>query len=569
MPLKYYYLLLMPCFFLYTQQSISGPAGYYGNKINPLGISVKESSILKQVPKKTEASKTLSIKFAATADVHGHVSAWDFIKASPTEAGLSRLVTLMRQLRAGKDPSILIEAGDFLQGSPFNSVHHDLYSYLPNPSISAMNIAQYDIVVPGNHEFDFGREYLENSRFFSSSTWLATNLYVKGDQTPYDKFRIFDFYNNRVRIGVIGFTAPGTPKWAAKENVSDYDFEDILKSATRIIPGLKERHNLQMIVSVIHAGRGPGKDHPLFKNDSVILDNIGYKLSSRFPQIDLVIMSHTHRSVLEKMPHGAMLIEPAAYSKQLALVKADFKFIDDSWGLFSVQGELVNNSKDIPEDKAIKASISARVEKFKKALSEKIGVLKRDHEETFSFSKDSPALDFIHTVQMEKSGAQISVASPPFTFLSLKKGDLTLNQAMNFYGFENSLVKFRMTGSQIYELIEKTLTNIVKEKNGEYRLRCPSYLYLTFEGISIEVDLSRPAGKRVKSVKRKNRPLNKRKSYTLAVNSYTANGGAYPVFKKAQELWRSNMGIRNMVIDYIKKRFFIEFKANNNIKFIK
>jgi 2',3'-cyclic-nucleotide 2'-phosphodiesterase/3'-nucleotidase len=105
----------------------------------------------------------------------------------------------------------------------------------------------------------------------------------------------------------------------------------------------------------------------------------------------------------------------------------------------------------------------------------------------------------------------------------------------------------------------------VPGNKGGFRLSCPAYLFLTFEGINMVIDLARPKGSRLVKTEYKNKKIKNSDTFTLAVNSYTANGGAYPVLGQAREIWRSSESIRKMIIDKIRKDKIIDFKASGNM----
>src|SRR5215468_6036111 len=95
---------------------------------------------------------------AATTDIHGYLRGWDYYANAPdTLRGLSRVATIVDSLRkVSRIWPVLVDAGDFLQGSPMTFVAARIDTTMPHPVVAAMNAMRYDAGVVGNHEFNYG-----------------------------------------------------------------------------------------------------------------------------------------------------------------------------------------------------------------------------------------------------------------------------------------------------------------------------------------------------------------------------------------------------------------------------
>src|SRR5690348_1980186 len=111
---------------------------------------------------KTHARRELTLLVAATTDVHGHIAGWDYFENRPdTARGLARAATLVDSLRAAAPGRVvLVDAGDFLQGTPLTYVAARRSHFAVHPVIAAMNVMHYDAAVVGNHEFNYGLPFL-------------------------------------------------------------------------------------------------------------------------------------------------------------------------------------------------------------------------------------------------------------------------------------------------------------------------------------------------------------------------------------------------------------------------
>src|SRR6059036_2985816 len=125
----------------------------------------------------TPPADTAHIVIVATTDIHGRVLGWDYVRDAATPGGLSRAATALETLRA-RYPSnlILVDAGDLLQGNPFATFYGRYDKRQPQPIVDAMNALQYDVATPGNHDFDFGLDFLRRAATQATYRYVSANV---------------------------------------------------------------------------------------------------------------------------------------------------------------------------------------------------------------------------------------------------------------------------------------------------------------------------------------------------------------------------------------------------------
>ena len=92
--------------------------------------------------------------------------------------GLARVATAVRQVRAEGRPVLLLDSGDTIQGSPEQALAFGREPGGRNPIVDAMNLAGYDAMAVGNHDFDFGRARLEASQRQARFPMLSANAFA-------------------------------------------------------------------------------------------------------------------------------------------------------------------------------------------------------------------------------------------------------------------------------------------------------------------------------------------------------------------------------------------------------
>ncbi|HZY69049.1 MAG TPA: metallophosphoesterase, partial [Devosia sp.] len=165
------------------------------------------------------------LRLIETTDLHVALYPYDYFADAPNDTmGLARTATLIENIRAEAGNSILVDNGDVIQGNPLG----DYVAYerglddKPHPSIAAMNTLGYEVGTLGNHEFNYGLEFLDKALAGANFPVVSANL-VKGelgadplaDTTYVDPYRIVEKEitdgagnTSTIKIGFIGFLPP-------------------------------------------------------------------------------------------------------------------------------------------------------------------------------------------------------------------------------------------------------------------------------------------------------------------------------------------------------------------------
>jgi 2',3'-cyclic-nucleotide 2'-phosphodiesterase/3'-nucleotidase len=120
---------------------------------------------------------TLKLRIMETTDIHTSIVNYDYYKDSPTdEYGLVRTATLVKQARAEVKNTMLIDNGDLIQGNPLGEYAakvKPLKAGETHPVYKVMDLMKYDVSAVGNHEFNFGLDFMENSMKSANFPYVA------------------------------------------------------------------------------------------------------------------------------------------------------------------------------------------------------------------------------------------------------------------------------------------------------------------------------------------------------------------------------------------------------------
>jgi 2',3'-cyclic-nucleotide 2'-phosphodiesterase/3'-nucleotidase len=252
--------------------------------------------------------------------------------------------------------------------------------------------------------------------------------------------------------------------------------------------------------------------------------------------------------------------------------------------------------KDIEPSQAFMKHFEAQYNEVEQFVSQKIGTITETIETRPAYFGPSAFIDFIHTLQLSISGAEISFAAPLSFDATIKKGDIFMSDMFNLYKYENMLYVMNLTGQEIKDYLEYSysiwtsqmtspddnLLLLRSKPTGEDKSRSvfafPSYNFDSAAGIIYTVDVTKPKGEKIniKSLA-DGKPFDLQRTYRVALNSYRGNGGGELLTKGAgipqNELTKrivsaTNRDLRYYLMEYIKQQGTLSPRALNQWQFI-
>lgn len=467
----------------------------------------------------------------STSDVHGSVVGWNYFKAQPADVGLAKVSTIINEARAqkGKDDAILcIDGGDILQGTPLDTYmvqHPHEWKAGEHPMFAAYNKIGYDAIELGNHEFNFGLDYLRKAIGKNKNVLGANVIDDKTGKTwdgvrPYS-MKTIKIDGENVKVGIVGTDTPAIPNFEDPSHFAGVHFESQVPVMQKYVKELKDK-GADIIIGVTHSGVPRGD-----RNSS---ENQVVAIAEACPELNLLICAHNHVVIDNKSgikgPDGTVYTDSVINGVPVVESGKDGKFVGKStltihkvngkWKVEKVTTEAVS-VKGVKDDPAIAAQVKPWHEKTLAELQTVIGQASDEFSGAESNHQDSAIVDLVNEVQRHYAGTQLSASAAFNTSQNIAKGDITLQEMSGLYIYENYLYGIRINGAELRKYMEHAAS---------FYGTTPDYNYDMIQGVDYTIDLNQPVGHRITKLQYQGRDVKDTDSFTMAINDYRMNGGS-------------------------------------------
>ncbi|MBQ9010383.1 MAG: bifunctional metallophosphatase/5'-nucleotidase [Clostridia bacterium] len=497
--------------------------------------------------------KTFHIRF--TSDMHGYFLPTNYRSTQELEMGLLRLCPDFPH----DGNTLLLDGGDTLQGSPLTTYYERLnpgakrrqltdQSYGYHPVAAMMNLAGYQYITLGNHDFNYGLDELSVYLGQLRATCLLANVRDRAHQLPIRRSAIHTLENG-LRIGLTGITCPRIRVWEKAETVAQLEIEDAFDVAREVYEELRDQCDFTVLI--YHGGYERDLNtHRLLSGDSEnqacqICEEIGY---------DLVLTGHQHIAQAGMTYGHSYTVQPPDQATMACAVEVT---LDN--GRKTYTSTLLPATAPVsPAGVRILQPLEAKVQEW---LDMPAGHLDRPipfvpHLE--SALHGSLVANFINTVQRSLSGAQVSATALPNTYKGFT-ADPTIRDIVSTYVYANTLVVLSISGADLKAYIEHTAEYFELTPDGHIGLselfmrpKVQHYNYDYFSGIDYTIDVRRPAGDRVTRMEIDGRPVSMEERVTLCINSYRFSGTSdYDMLPGQPVVQDIQVDVANAIIAYL------------------
>ena len=474
-----------------------------------------------------------------TNDTHG-----GDLAVAGERLGTAGIAQLKKDYEAAGAQVLLLSAGDAIQGDPLVNLSKG------KTAIEFMNAAGYDLMVPGNHEFDWGLENLLSLEKLAAFDIISANIVESGTTKPLFNTQVI-FETVLGKIGVFGLTTPTTSTSANPANTRGISFngaEKMYADAKTQVDSLKAE-GCEYIICVGHLGELDS----LSPNSSIdVIKNVS--------GIDIFIDGHAHSELGSAISAGAeetLLVSTGDKTRKAGVIVLDGKTIDS--GLVSaadydkVDEAVAKIVKTVSDD--VDAQLSAKFAVSEVLLDGERANVRTQETNLGDFAAD--ALLWSANVALGEGRVDAALTNGGGIRASIAAGDVTMKDMATVFPFSNTIATVEMTGAQILEMLEAACYAAPEQVGAFPQVAGIEFTLDTgvayeqgelYEG-STNYAPAKP-GTRILDVKIGGEALDPAKTYTIATNDFTAAGGdTYGVFKSCK-VYDTGVALEDALVAY-------------------
>lgn len=568
---------------------------------------------------KGQEKKEVSLRILGTSDLHTNFVNYDYYQDKVSNTlGLAKTGVLIEQARKENQNTLLFDNGDLIQGTPLGSYSANvdpLEDGEKHPAYAALEALDFDGTTLGNHEFNYGLDYLDEVMDDAEFPVLNANVYdaktKKNRFTPYEIIdkEVVDGRGKRVtvQVGVIGVVAPHIMKWDRANLEGKVYAEDAVQTVEKFLPKM-EKDGADIVVVLSHSGMGDAV-HEVGEED------ITYQLT-KLKGVDAIITGHNHQTFPGKykdLPNvnteqgtinGTPVVMPGKFGSHLGVIDLQLAPHGQDWNVIKEKAalrEINKTTNEVSEEvvEAVKEAHEATIEYVRQPVAETTAPINS----YFSLVKDDPSVQIVNNAQTwyvknkvagtANADLPLLSAAAPFKagtrddssyYTNIAKGTVAIKNVADLYVFDNTVFALKMKGADVKEWLEMSAGQFLQvdpSATGEQPLIDTEYRTYNFDvidGVEYEIDVTQPAkydndGKvfnasasRIKNLTFNGAPIDLNQEFLVATNNYRASG-SFPGVVNATEKLDFAYENRQAIIDYMVEEKTINPTADGNWDF--
>jgi 2',3'-cyclic-nucleotide 2'-phosphodiesterase/3'-nucleotidase len=561
---------------------------------------------------RNEAATSVELRLLETTDIHGHILPFDYLTSQDdTSTGLARTATLIHEARAQAVNTLLFDTGDFLQGSPMTDVTAQPESEWTggHPAISAMNELGYDAVGLGNHEFNFGIEWLlqtlEQARFpvTCANAVVSAASAPQNDTTLVPQYLLLDRsvvdtdgQPHDIRIGVLGLLPPQITNWDHFHLEGRLTTRAIVETAHALVPKIKAE-GADIVIALAHTGIEDSTSDDSSENAALAL--------ARVPGLTAILAGHSHLvfpsvdhagiagvDIDTGHLHGVPAVMAGSHGSHLGVLDLTLNWTaKDGWTITNSRSEAwpVNpkRGKALAKADTTLCNLLSDAHRATMArMAKPVGHSDTPLHSYLSMVRSDPLVHMIAQAQRDAlhlfvpkrdlarwpvlsaaSAFRMGGRAGPDHFTDIPPGPLTTRHASDIYAFPNTLCAVILNGAELRDWLERAAAYFNRVVPGEPDQQLinpsfPGHHFDVIDGLSYDIDLSVPSRyeadgrcsgsteRRITNLRHQGQAIDLGQEFIVATNNFRLFGGApYVQSNATHRIYQSQL----RVIDAVKR----------------
>jgi 2',3'-cyclic-nucleotide 2'-phosphodiesterase / 3'-nucleotidase len=572
----------------------------------------------------------LRLRLIGTSDLHANIFAYDYYRDRPDDTvGLAKTAALIKAAREEAPNVLLFDNGDIVQGTPLGdyvALSKGLKTGDIHPMVAAMNVLGYAAATVGNHEFNYGLDFLENALAGANFPILCCNIFKPDGSFFFKPWLVLEpalrdeaGAPQMLRIGVIGFTPPQIMQWDFGHLTGRATTAGIAECAVKYVPELRAQ-GVDLVLALCHSGISrKGPPQPAEENAALAL--------SKIPGIDAMFLGHQHLvlpgadfagvggvDVDKGALNGVSAFMPGFWGSHLGVIDLYLERRPIGWRLAEAKVEarpIYERRQDgvaalvAAEPDVLAAAQDAHDETLAYARSP-VGEIASPINSYFALIADDPSVQIVNAAQLwyakrliaampALSGLPILSAAAPFKsggrggpdyYTDVKAGAIAIKNVADIYLYPNTLRVVKADGAIVREWLERSagvFLRIDPTATAEQPLldaAFASYNFDVIDGVTYQIDVTQPsrydedgklvapAARRILDLKFEGAPIDERREFLVVTNNYRASGGGnFPGCDGSTIALEAADPNRDALLRYIVEMKHVEPRADDNWRF--
>jgi 2',3'-cyclic-nucleotide 2'-phosphodiesterase/3'-nucleotidase len=491
-----------------------------------------------------------------------------------------------------------------------------------HPVYKALNTLDYAVGNLGNHEFNYGLDYLHRALAGAKFPYVNANIIdAKTNRplfTPYlikeTSVKDKDGKARTLRIGYIGFVPPQIMTWDKANLDGKVTVKDITETARHYVPQMRKA-GADLVVVVAHSGLSSDPYQAMAENSVYYL--------SQVPGVDAILFGHAHAvfpgkdfasikgaDIANGTLNGVPAVMPGMWGDHLGVVDLVLNNDSGAWKVTASKAEArpiydsVAKKSLAAEDAALVKVLAHDHSATREFVSKPIGKSADNMYSYLALVQDDPTVQVVNNAQrayVEKfiqgdpdlaKLPVLSAAAPfkvggrkndPASFVEVEKGQLTFRNAADLYLYPNTLVVVKASGQEVKEWLECSAGQFnqidVNSSQPQPLINWDGFRTYNFDvidGVKYQIDVSQPArydgecqtvnpkAERIKDLTFDGKPIDPNATFLVATNNYRAYGGKFAGTGDSHIAFASPDENRSVLANWISAQKEIHPAADNN-----